>query len=201
MVADGQVRVTWGARALVLAETVNGHVENRSSPYWSLLRLVTWLSDRLSDMSWMTSSTCIRPDGITSYLLMSPCLVVFAPSKAAVHGVVAEAVVLQPASLWPYIRRFYGRLKQTNKLICIIILLIWAHALPWFITPWEEQMTSGDVPCSQSERFNSVERTITSFLVGLEVGCEGRVGRQVQEWLDCLGSKFYASKLYQCKAR
>ena len=100
--------VTWGARALVLATTVDGHVGSRSSPYWSLLRLVTWSSDRLSDMSWMTSSTCIRPDGITSYLLMNPCLVVIAPLKATVHGVVAGAdtFVLQPASLWPYIRGF-----------------------------------------------------------------------------------------------
>ena len=124
-------------------------------------------------------------DVITSYLLMSPCLIIFAPLKAAVHGVVtgADAFVLQPASLWPYIRRFYGRLKHTKKLICIIILLISAHALPWFITPWEEQMTSGDIPCSQSERFNSVEQTITSYLVELEVGWEGRVGWQWQEWL------------------
>ena len=91
---------------LVLAATVDGNVESRSSPYWSSLRLVTWSSDRLSDMSWMTSSTFIRPDGITSYLLISPCLVVFAPLKAAVHGAVAGAntFVLQPASLWPYIR-------------------------------------------------------------------------------------------------
>ena len=100
--------VTWRARALVLAATVDGHVGSRISPYWSLLRLVTWSSDRLSDMSWMTSSTCIRPDGITSYLLISPCLVVFAPLKAAVHGSVAAAdtFVLQPASLWQYIRGF-----------------------------------------------------------------------------------------------
>ena len=100
--------VTWEARALVLAATVDGHVGSRSSPYWSLLRLGTWSSDRLIDVSWMTSSTCIRPDGITSYLLMSPCLVVFAPLKAADHGVVAGAdtFVLQPATLWPYIRGF-----------------------------------------------------------------------------------------------
>ena len=78
---------------------------------------------------------------------------------------------------------FYGRLKQISSRICIIIELISAHALPWFIAPWEEQITLGDVLCSQSERFNSVERTITSFLVGLEVGWEGRVGRQRQEWL------------------
>ena len=36
---------------------------------------------------------------------------------------------------------------------------------------------------SQSERFNSVERTNTSLSVGLEVGWEGRVGWQRQEWL------------------
>ena len=78
---------------------------------------------------------------------------------------------------------FYGKLKQISSRICIIIQLISAHALPWFITPWEEQITSGDVLCSQSGRFNSFERTITSFLVGLEVGWEGRVGWQRLEWL------------------
>ena len=34
-----------------------------------------------------------------------------------------------------------------------------------------------------AERFDSVERTITSLWVGLEVGWEGRVGWQRQEWL------------------
>ena len=108
MVADGHATVTWGARALVSAATVDGHVGSRSSPYWSLLRFVTWSSDRLSDMSWMTSSTGIRPDGITLCLLMRSFLVVYAPLKAAVHGVVAgaDAFVMQPASLWPYIRGF-----------------------------------------------------------------------------------------------
>ena len=94
-----------GDRALVLAPSVDGHVGSRSSPYWSLLRLVTWSSDRLSNMSWMTSSTGIRPDGITSYLLMSAGLVVCAPLKAAVHAG-SDAFVLQPASLWLYIRGF-----------------------------------------------------------------------------------------------
>ena len=176
--------VTWGARALVLAATVDGHVGSRSSLYWSLLRLVTWLSGRLSDMSWMTSSTYIRPDGITSYLLMSPCLIGFAPLKATVHGFVAGADARVAAwftvEIYP---SFYGSLKQYSSRICIIILLISAHPLPWYITPLEEQMTSGDVSCSQSERFNSVERTITLFLVGLEVGWEGRVGWQWLEWL------------------
>ena len=73
---------------------------------------------------------------------------------------------------------FYGRLKQISSRICIII-----HALPWFITPWEKQITSGDILCSLSGRFNSVERTITSILVGLDVGWEERVGWQRQEWL------------------
>ena len=67
--------------------------------------------------------------------------------------------------------------------IFIIILLILMHLLPWNITPSEGRIRSGDVLCSQSERFDSVERTITSLSVGLEVGWEGRVGWQRQEWL------------------
>ena len=78
---------------------------------------------------------------------------------------------------------FYGKLKQISSRICIFILLISAHALPLFIAPWEEQISSGDVLCSQSGWFNSVERTITSFLVGLEVGWERRVRWQRIEWL------------------
>ena len=102
---------------------------------------------------------------------------------------------------------FYGKLKQISSLICIIILIISTHALPWFITPWEEQITSGDVVCSQSRQFNSVERTITSFLVGLEL--RSRLGRK--SWVAAtrvacakahyVVSKFYASKLYQRKAK
>ena len=152
----------------------------------------------------MTSSTCIRPAGITSYLLTNPCLVVFAPLKATVHGVVAGADACVATcfivAIYPW---FYGRLKQIINRICISILLISVHSLPWYITRWEEQITSSDVICSQSEWFNSVERTITSFLIVLEVGWEGRVGRQRQEWLalkHSFGTKFYASKLYQRKA-
>ena len=83
----------------------------------------------------MTSSTCIRPAGITSYLLMSPFLVVFAPLKAAVHGVVAGADALCIAAcftvaIYPW---FYGRLKQISSRNFIIRQLISAHALPWFI--------------------------------------------------------------------
>ena len=132
----------------------------------------------------MTSSTCIPPAGITSYLLMSVCLVVFAPLKATVNGLVAGAdacvAVCFTLVIYPW---FYGRLKQISSRICINILLISAHSLPWYITRWEERITSGDVLCLQSERFNSVERTITSFLVGLEVSWEGKLGRQQQEWL------------------
>ena len=124
----------------------------------------------------MTSSTCIRPAGITSYLLTNPCLVLFAPLKATVHGVVtgADACVAACFTMATY-PWFYERLKQISSRICIIIQLILTHALPCFITPREEQITSGGVLCSQSGRFNSVERTIISFLEGLEVGWEGRV--------------------------
>ena len=44
-------------------------------------------------------------------------------------------------------------------------------------------MTSGDFLCSQSGWFHSVERTIASFLVGLEIGWQGRVGCQQLEWI------------------
>ena len=90
MVADGHVGSRGESGRSVLAPTADGHVGSRSAPYWSLLRLVMWSSDRLSDMSWMTSSICIRPAGITSYLLTSPWLVAFAPLKVTVHGVDAE---------------------------------------------------------------------------------------------------------------
>ena len=44
-------------------------------------------------------------------------------------------------------------------------------------------MRSDVVLCSQSELFDSVERTITSLSVDLEVGWEGRVGWQRHVWL------------------
>ena len=44
-------------------------------------------------------------------------------------------------------------------------------------------MRSGDILCSQSERFDSVRRTITSLSVGLKVGWEGRIGWQQRVWL------------------
>ena len=61
-------------------------------------------------------------------------------------------------------------------------------------------MTSDDIPCSQSERFNSFERTITSFLVGLEVGWEGRVSSAK---VHCMGSNFMHqifTNVKQCKS-
>ena len=169
--------VTWGAGALCIGRNYRW---SRGEPERAVLvaalvgHVVKW------QVEWhvvITSSTCIRPAGITSYLLTSPQWVIFAPLKNTVHGVVAVADACVAAcftvAIYPW---FYGRLKQTNKRICIIILLISSHALPWFITPWKAQMTSDEVLVSQSERFNSVERTTTSFLVGLEVGFEGRVG-------------------------
>ena len=131
LVADGQVGSREESGCSVLAAIADGHVGSRSAPYWSLLRLVTWSSDRLSDMSWMTSSTCIRPAGITSYLLTSPLLVVFVPLKATVHSVVAGTNAYLAAcftvAIYPC---FHGRLKQTSRRICIIILLISVHHLP-----------------------------------------------------------------------
>ena len=97
----------------------------------------------------------------------------------------------------------YGRLKKTSRRICMFIVLISTHPFSWNITPWEERMTSGDVFFSQSERFNSVERTITSLFVVLEVGWEGRVGWQRLEWLglkhtvwvlNCMHLSFTKSK-------
>ena len=153
----------------------------------------------------MTSSTCIRPSGITSYLLMCPCLVVFAPLKATFHAVLAGADARVAAcftvDIYPW---FYGRLKQIISRISIIILLILAHALPWFITPWEEQMTSGDVPCF-AIRAVQFSRANDHLIFGR---VRSRLGRK--SWVaaakvtcaeaHCLGSKFYASKLYQRKA-
>ena len=157
-------------------------------------------------MSWMSSSTCIRPTGITSYLLTNPCLVVFAPLKATVHSVIAEADAFVAAcftvAIYPW---FYEKLKQISSRICIIILLILAHSLPWYITPWEKQITSGNILCSQSERFNSVERTITSFFGRVRSRLGGKswvaAARVACAEAHCLGSKFYASKPYQRKAR
>ena len=50
LVSDGHVGVTWGARALALAATVDGQVGSRSSPYWSVLQFVKSSSDRWNDM-------------------------------------------------------------------------------------------------------------------------------------------------------
>ena len=133
-------------------------------------------------------------------------MVAFAPLKATVHGVVARADACVAAcftvAMYPW---FYGRLKQTSRRICIIIILISAHPLPWFITQWEEHMTSRDVLCFAIRAVQFVERTITSFFGRVR----SRLGRK--SWVaaarvacaeaQCLGCKFYASKLYQRKAK
>ena len=143
-----------------------------------------------------------RPDGITSYFLMSSCLVVFAPLKATVHGIVAgvdaRVAACFTVAIYPW---FYRRLKQISSRICIIILLILAHLLLWNITPWAEQMTSGDVPCF-AIRAVQFRRANDYFKFGR---VRSRLGRKSWETVTrvacaeahCLGSKFYASKLYQ----
>ena len=82
-------------------------------------------------------------------------MVVFTPSKATVHGVVAEAdacvIACFTVAIYPW---FNGRLKQIS---CCSLF-------------------------ANSELFNSVERTITSISIGLKVGWEGRVAWQRQEW-------------------
>ena len=100
---------------------------------------------------------------------------------------------------------FYGRLKQTSRRICIIILLISAHPILWYITTWEEQMISGDVLCF-AIRAVQFCRANDHFIFD-------RVRSQLRRksWVaaarvagveaHCLGSKFYASKLYQRKAK
>ena len=150
----------------------------------------------------MTLSTCMRPAGITSYLLMSLCLVVF----VTVHGVVAGAddcvATCFTVTIYSW---FYGRLKQISSRICIIILLIWAHPLPWYITPWQEQITPGDVPCF-AIRAAQFRRANDHFIFGR---VRSRLGRKSWETAariacaeeHCLGSKFYASKLYQREAK
>ena len=61
-----------------------------------------------------------------------------------------------------------------------------------------------DVPCF-AIRAVQFRRANDHVIFGRkEVGWEGRIGRQRQEWLalkQCLGSKFYAAKLYQRKAK
>ena len=145
----------------------------------------------------MTSSTCIRPAGIMLYLLTSPCLVVFAPLKADACVAACFTVAIYP---W-----FYGRLKQISSRICIIILLISAHPLPWYITPWGKQMTSGDVPCF-AIRAVQFRQANDHFIFG---SVRSRLGRKSWETAarmacaeaHCLGSTFFASKLYQRKAK
>ena len=149
----------------------------------------------------MTSSTCIRPAGITSYLLTNLCLVVFVPLKATVHGVVAGADARVTACFTVAIYAwFYGRLKQISSRIWIIILLISAHALPWFIIPWEEQMTSDDVLYFLIQVFQ-FRRAKDHFIFGrvrsrLRRKSWVAAARVACAKVHCLGSKLYPSKFY-----
>ena len=100
---------------------------------------------------------------------------------------------------------FCGRLKQISSRICIIILLISAHPLPWYITPWEEQMTSGIVACFaiRAVQFRWANDHFIFGRDGSRLGMESweTAARMACAEAHCLGSKFYASKLYQRKAK
>ena len=128
-----------------------GHVGSQGTMYWrqlrmvtwragtlrilSLLRLVTWSCDRLSDMSLDDITARPTAASITSWLLTSPQSAVLALSKAIFHDVVAGADARVAAcftvALYPW---FYGRLQQTSGRNCIIILIIRAQLSPWNIT-------------------------------------------------------------------
>ena len=151
----------------------------------------------------MTSSTCIRPVGIMSYLLTNPCLVVFAPLKATVHGVGAGADACVAAcftvAIYPW---FYRKIISR---ICIIILLISAHSLPWFIIRWVKQITSGDGCPLFAIRAVQFRRANDHFIFGRVRSRLGRkslvaAARVACAEVHCLGSILYASKLYQRKA-
>ena len=101
---------------------------------------------------------------------------VLAPYKAALHVLVEWAEIRYSSLLHcGSISWFYGRLKQTSRQPWIIILLIRCASFALHITKWEKQMRLSNVPCSQSGRFDSFQRTITSVSVGWEVGCKLRV--------------------------
>ena len=112
--------------------------------------------------------------------------------------------MLQPASLWPYIRGF-TKVEADYQPNFYIILLISVHPLPGYITPWEEQMTSGDVP-SFAIRAVQFRRANDHVIFGR---VRSRLGRK--SWVaaarvacaeaHCLGSKCYLSKLYERKAK
>ena len=139
------------------------------------------------------------------YVILVDESIVFAPLKATFHSVFTGADAYVEACFtvvtYPWL---YGRLKQTCRRICIIILLISAHPLPRYITPWEERMTSGDVLCFaiRAVRFR---RANDHFSFG---GVRRRLGRK--SWVAAArvacaeavwDSKLYASKLYQRKTK
>ena len=125
LVADGHVGSRGESGCSVLAAIADGHVGSRSAPYWSLLRLVTWSSDRLSDMSWIINlhTACWH------YVILVDESIV--GRFRSVHGVVAGADAYLAAcftvAIYPC---FHGRLKETSRRICITNQLISAHHLP-----------------------------------------------------------------------
>ena len=130
----------------------------------------------------------------------------FRSFKGHRYGVVVGADACVAAcftvAIYPW---FYGRLKQISSRICIIVLLISAHPLPWYMTPWEEQMTSGDVPCF-AIRAVQFRRANDHFILGRVTNQLGRKSWETAARMACaeahsLGFKFYASKLYQRKAK
>ena len=129
MVADGHVESRGEPGRSVLAATTDVHVGSRSAPYLSLLRLITWSSDRFS---------C--DDIIDLHTACWHCVLLADESvvdrfrsfkghrsrrRRRSGRLCCSLLHCGPISVV-----FLGRLKQINKRICIIILLISAHGLP-----------------------------------------------------------------------
>ena len=145
----------------VLAATADGHVGSRNASFWSLLRLVTWSSDRLSDMSLDDIAARQTAASITSLLLPSSLSSVLAPYKPTVHDVLAGVDTRVAACftvvLCPWL---YGRMQQISGRNCIIILLIQGETFTLEHHSMRGADRSGDVLCSPSQRS---ERTFTSL--------------------------------------
>ena len=110
-------------------------------------------------------------------------------------------VVLQPVAIYPW---FYRRLKQTSRRICIIILLILAHPLPWYVTPWEERIPSGNVLCFaiRAVRFRRANDHFSFGRVRSRLGRKSWVAATRVACAEAVwDSKFCASKLYHRKAK
>ena len=77
-----------------MAATADGHVGSRNASYWSLLRLITWSGDRLSDMSVVNDITGQHTACWHYVIVVDKSIIGFlAPLKAVVHGVVEGANV------------------------------------------------------------------------------------------------------------